>query len=206
MYGQHACSWLLQHLCILYLVELWKCWFCDLGKCRHQRESLGYDYHTVTHRFLHGLEHPQFDGDGFFHSSSDGSDHPLQQLPLVLKERSKVAPFGDHLCLMSRNLKVNCQPEDTRDWGQWHRNPARFQVWVLPLATKPEMLTWHSCKKVNIGEWGFFKKVLPRGHLRRTGRWGVDLRDSSAMHPPWQSVNFTIIVVVIECQWPLPFM
>ena len=109
-------------------------------------------------------------------------------------------------CFMSRNLQVNCQPEDTRGWGQWHRNPAKFQVWVLPLATKPEMLTWRSCKKVNIGEWGFFKKVLPRGHLRRTGRWGVDLRDSSAMHPPWQSVNFTIIVVVIECQWPLPFM
>ena len=50
-----------------------------------------------THRSLHGFKDPQFDGDGFVHSSGDCGDHPFQQFPLVLQERSKVSSFGNHL-------------------------------------------------------------------------------------------------------------
>ena len=52
---------------------------------------------TYTHRFLHGFKDPQFDSYGFVDSRSDGGDHPLQQLPLVLQEGSKVPSLGDHL-------------------------------------------------------------------------------------------------------------
>lgn len=61
---------------------------------------------TYTHRFLHGFKDPQFDSYGFVDSCSDGGDHPLQQLPLVLQEGSKVASSGNHLATKVNPTKI----------------------------------------------------------------------------------------------------
>ena len=78
---------------------------------------------TYTHRFLHGFKDPQFDSYGFVDSCSDGGDHPLQQLPLVLQEGSKVASSGNHLAtkvIPTKQAKVQliCPPVDIPGSGQ----------------------------------------------------------------------------------------